>query len=281
MAIHLGERTRQLAERYLGLPKRIIPTYGYENISDYNGRYRLNIRLGKLGFGLPLVHLNFTGVEEGAIGWFDPNPDVNPDIDREATKVMADMLKRMEAKVVVMTNSSKSENFIREAVKKLPRGTRLILLPSGSEEEKGAQIEELSVGELVTYTPVTGTRKVMGYPKPVEGEKKYITLDELKKICPEGKGLVIADDVYTTGETVKAMETVLGLNEKSSHQVAVIAIEKKFDGQYREIPIPKNVHGAFELTEFVDLDKLGINRTMLHEYNKKTIPHAMVHSGRQ
>jgi hypothetical protein len=276
MAIHLGERARQFAENHLRLPKRKIPTYGYENISDYNGRYRLNIKLGKLGFGLPLVHLNFPGVEEGAIGWFDPNPEVNKDIDREATKVMADMLKRMEAKVVVMTNSTKSENFIREAVKKLPRGTRLILLPSGSEEEKGAQIEELSVGELVGYTPVTGTKKVMGYPKPVGEDKKYLTLDELKKICPDGKGLVIADDVYTTGETVKAMETVLGLTEKSKHQVAVIAIEKKFDGQYRETSIPKNVHGAFELTEFVNLDNLGINRAKLHEYNKKTIPHAVV-----
>lgn len=276
MAIHLGERARQFAENHFGLPKRIVPTYGYEDIRDYNGRYRLNIRLGKLGFRLPLVHLNFSGVEEGAIGWFDPNPLVNPDIDREATIVMADMLKRMEAKVVVMTNSTKSENFIREAVKKLPRGTRLILLPSGSEEEKGAQIEELSVGELVGYTPVTGTKKVMGYPKRVEGDKKYLTLEELKKICPDGKGLVIADDVYTTGETVKAMEAILGLTEKSKHQVAVIAIEKKYDGQYREASIPKNVHGAFELTEFVDLDKLGINKAKLHEYNKKTIPHAVV-----
>ena len=130
------EQVRKFAEAHLGLPKREIPTFGIERIGEYNGRNRLNITLAKTGFKLPLVHLNFPGVEEAAIGWFDPNPEVNPQIDEAATIVMADMLKRIRPKVVVMTNSSKSENFIKEAVKKLPKGTRLIILPSGSEEEK-------------------------------------------------------------------------------------------------------------------------------------------------
>lgn len=275
------ERVRQFAESHLGLPKREIPTFGIERIGEYNGRNRLNITLAKTGFKLPLVHLNFPGVEEAAIGWFDPNPEVNPQIDEAATIVMTDMLKRIRPKVVVMTNSTKSEHFIKEAVKKLPKGTRLIILPSGSEEEKRAEIEERSAGELLPYTPVTGTKKVMGYPKPVDGQTDYLTLEELKKLCPDGKDLVIVDDVYTTGETAKAMETVLGLNEADEHHIAVIAIEKQYDGQYREKVLPKNIHAAFNLTEFLELDKLGIDRTKLHEYDKRTIPHATVDSRRQ
>ncbi len=275
------ERVRQFAESHLGLPKREIPTFGIERIGEYNGKNRLNITLAKTGFKLPLVHLNFPGVEEAAIGWFDPNPEVNPQIDEAATIVMTDMLKRIRPKVVVMTNSTKSEHFIKEAVKKLPKGTRLIILPSGSEEEKRAEIEERSAGELLPYTPVTGTKKVMGYPKPVDGQTDYLTLEELKKLCPDGKDLVIVDDVYTTGETAKAMETVLGLNEADEHHIAVIAIEKQYDGQYREKVLPKNIHAAFNLTEFLELDKLGIDRTKLHEYDKRTIPHATVDSRRQ
>jgi len=275
------ERVRQFAEAHLGLPKREIPTFGIERIGEYNGRNRLNITLAKTGFKLPLVHLNFPGVEEAAIAWFDPNPEVNLQIDEAATIEMTDMLKRIRPKVVVMTNSSKSENFIKEAVKKLPKGTRLIILPSGSEEEKLEEIEGRSSGELLSYTPVTGTKKVMGYPKPVEGQTDYLTLEELKKLCPDGKGLVIADDVYTTGETVRAMETVLGLSEAAEHHIAVIAIEKQYDGQYREKVLPKNIHAVFNLTEFLELDKLGIDRAKLHEYNKKTIPHAIVDSNMQ
>ena len=106
-------------------------------------------------------------------------------------------------------------------------------------------------------------------------------MDELKKLCPDGKDLVIVDDVYTTGETVKAMETVLGLGETGKHEIAVIAIEKQFDGQYREKQLPKNIRAAFNLTEFLELDKLGIERSKLHEYDKRTIPHAQVDSRRQ
>ena len=275
------EQARRFAEAHLGLPKREIPTFGIERIGEYNGRHRLNITLAKTGFKLPLVHLNFPNVEEAAIGWFDPNPNVNPQIDEAATITMTDMLKRIKPKVVVMTNSTKSEHFIKEAVKKLPKGTRLIILPSGSEEEKGREIEESSAGELLTYTPVTGTKKVMGYPKKADGQVDYLTLEELKKFCPDGKGLVIVDDVYTTGETVKAMETVLGLGEEAKHEIAVIAIEKQYDGQYREKKLPKNIHAAFNLTEFLELDKLGIDRSKLHEYDKRTIPHATVDSGQQ
>lgn len=279
---HAREQARKFAEVHLGLPKIEIPTFGIERIGEYAGRYRLNITLAKTGFKLPLVHLNFKDVEEAAIGWFDPNPFVNPQIDEAATITMTDMLKRIKPKVVVMTNSSKSENFIKEAVKKLPKGTRLIILPSGSEKVDGREeIQGRSEGELHSYTPVTGTKKVMGYPKKADGQVDYLTLEELKKLCPDGKGLVIVDDVYTTGETVKAMETVLGLGEEAKHEIAVIAIEKQYDGQYREKKLPKNIRAAFNLTEFLELDKLGIDRKKLHEYNKKTIPRVLVDSRQQ
>jgi len=86
---------------------------------------------------------------------------------------------------------------------------------------------------------------------------------------------------FISGETVRAMETVLGLGEKSKHEIAVIAIEKQFDGQYRDKQLPKNIRAAFNLTEFLELDKLGIDRKKLHEYDKRTIPHAHVDSRRQ
>lgn len=280
MALPIQERTRRFAES-LGLRKREIPTFGVEDIREINGKYRLQIQLATTPFSLPLVHLNFPGVEEAAIGWFDPNPQKNPQIDEAATLTMETMLKKIKPKFVVMTNSTKSEHFIREAVKKLPPDTRLIVLPSGSEEMCKDDIEGRSVGTLTRYTPVTGTPKLMGYPKQTEGQTDYVTLEQLKKMCPNGKGLVIVDDVYTTGATSVAMESVLGLGEGDKHQLAVIAIERQYDGTngtYRPKHVPKNVHAAFNLTEFLGLDGLSIDRSKLHVYDKPSIPPAIVHN---
>ena len=278
----LRETANRITE-HLGIRHKEIPTFGVESIKEIDGKYRLHVELATTGFFLPLVHLNFPGVDEAAIGWFDPNPEKNPQIDEAATTMMAEMLKKMRPKVVVMTNSTKSENFIQEAVKKLPKGTRLIILPSGSEAEKRDDVTDRSSGQLIEYTPVTGTKKLMGYPKKVEGQVDYLTLEELQKLCPHGKGLVIADDVYTTGETIRAMEKILGLKEEDKHQVAVIAIEKQYDaqdGKYRDKKIPKNVHAVFNLTEFLGLDYL-LDRNKLHIYDKPNIPPAIVENYKQ
>ncbi len=254
--------------------KKEIPTFGIKDIEPRDGMNRLRIRLANTNFYLPMVHLNFPGVVEKALGWFDPNPLVNEALDRAATETMYQMLKKMKPKVVVMTNSTKSENFIKEAYKRLPPGTRLVILPSG---DKNAKVAERSTDmKLVHFVPVTGTEKDMGYPKQIEGEKEYLSLEQLKELCPDGEGLVIADDVYTTGATITAMEQVLGLNEKSKHQIAVIANEKEFNGEYVPKRTPKNLHAAFILTEFVDLDKLGIDRKKLFFYDKPNIPAAIV-----
>jgi len=281
MTTSIREVTKRLTES-LGIGKKEIPTFGVNNIREVNGKKRLQIQLATTEFLLPLVHLNFPGVEEAAIGWFDPNPEKNPQIDEAATIAMETMLKEIKPKVVVMTNSTKSEHFIKEAMSKLPPETRLIILPSGSEETCQEDITNHSVGKLTRYTPVTGTPKVMGYPRWTKGQVDYLNLEQLKVLCPNGKGLAIVDDVYTTGATTKTMEAVLGLGEESKHQVAVIAIEKQFDGAtgtYRNKKLPKNIHAAFNLTEFLGLDALIADRGKLHTYDKPTIPPAIVGNG--
>lgn len=262
------------AERLLQYSPEKIPTFGVESLKKIGGMQRLNVELASTKFALPLVHLNIPQINvDAAIGWFNPDPNVNPQIDEASTILMGDMLQSLDAKAVIMTNSSKSEHLIQMAMKNLPPNTPLIILPSGKEETDGAVIQGRSTGELVSYVPVTGTPKVMGYPKDA------ITLEELRKLCPNGKGLVIVDDVYTTGETVRTMEKVLGLKEVNEHHVAVIAIEKQFDGEtgkYIENPLPSNLHAALCLTEFLKLDSLGIKRDELFQNDKATIPKAIL-----
>lgn len=256
-----------------------IPTFGLNDITRIDGKYRLRIHLAETDFFLPLVHLNFPGVEEAAIGWFDPNPEKNPQIDEAATIAMGMMLKKMKPTVAVMTNSTKSEHFISQAVGQFSPTTHLIVLPSGSEEICRQNIIDRSVGTPTRYTPVTGTPKIMGYPSPQDGQLDYMSLTQLQTICPNGKGLVILDDVYTTGSTTKAMESVLGLQKHGKHHVIVVAVERQYDGSthlYRGTDLPKNIHAAFYLSEFTGLDSIGINRSELHTYDKPSIPPAIV-----
>lgn len=276
MSWKIREGVRKFSEA-MGLKKE-IPTFGLESIREMEGKYRLHIILAKTGFLLPLVHLNIPYPNEAAIGWFDPNPGKNPQIAEAAGETMGNMLKKICPKVVVMTNSTKSEYFIQEAVKKLPKGTRLILLPSGVDEK---DVNNRSSSETIDYIPVTGTRKWIGYPKKEESKQDYLSLEELKKLCPNGNGLVIVDDVYTTGATVKAMEEILEIKATDKHKVVVIAIEKKFNGRYENSIAPKNVQAAFILTEFQKLDELGLDRDKLHKYEKSTIPPAIVDSRKQ
>jgi hypothetical protein len=279
MAPGLRERIIQIKENIF--QKREIPTFGFKDIlKDKDGKYRLHIKLGETGFQLPLVHLDIPYPNEAALGWFDPSPEKNPQIDEASTEAMFGMLKKMKPKVVVMTNSIKSEHFIKEAVKKLPPGTKLILLPSGNDENE-VKNRSLKDASLTDYVPVTHTQKWMGYPKEKEGQVDYISLEELKKLCPNGKGLVIADDVYTTGATSRAMEKVLGLNGKSKHKIAVIAIEKRFNGEYEKKILPRNITGAFYLAEFIELTKLGIDRSKLYKYDKPRILPAIVENEQQ
>ena len=273
MVTYLGEKISQVKDFFSRW--REVPTFGYNDIREIEGRYRLHVRLAKTGFLLPLVHLNIPYPHEAALGWFDPNPEKNPQLDEAATAEMEKILKKLKPKVVVMTNSSKSEHFIREAVRSLPPGTELILLPSGDNEDeiKGRSREDAN---FVDYVPVTHVQKWMGYPKKMEDEQNYMTLEELKKAYPNSGDWVLVDDVYTTGKTIRAMEKVLGLGPKSRHNIAVIAVEKKFDGRYQKISLPKRLHAVFNLTEFTDLSRLNIDRSRLHVYDKLTIPPAIV-----
>lgn len=262
------------AERLSSYSPETIPTFGPRNITRIDGMQRLDVVLAHTHFALPLVHLDIPEFHvDAAIGWFNPDPNVNPQIDEASTIIMGDMFRALDAKVVVMTNSSKSEHFIQMAMRDLPPEATLIILPGGKAESEGAAIQDRSSGTLISYTPVTGTPKVMGYPKGA------MNRDELRALCPNGKGIVIADDVYTTGETVRAMEQVLGLGETDEYHVAVIAIEKQYDGatgRYADHPLPANLHAAFGLTEFLALDALGIQRAELFRNDKKTIPQAIV-----
>ncbi len=276
MSLKIKEGVQKLSEA-IGLRKE-IPIFGLENIREVDGKYRLHIKLAKTGFLLPLVHLNIPYPDEAAIGWFDPNPEKNPQIAEAAGETMGNMLKNIKPKVVIMTNSTKSEYFILKAVKKLPKRTRLILLPSGYDKK---DVDNRSSSRTKGYIPVTGTKKWMGYPKKEETQQDYLSLEELKKLCPGGKGLVIVDDVYTTGATVKAMEEILEIKENNKHKVVVIAIEKKFNGHYENNIVPKNVQAAFFLSEFQELDKLELNRDKLHIYEKPNILPAIVDSEKQ
>ena len=248
-----------------------------KNIIERGGKLWLPIKLGGVGFQLPLVHITENGADL-AIAWFDPSEKHNRLLAEKARDVMADQLEEAQAQVVFMTNSSKSEWFIKEAIKKVNKKRQknhekeisLFTLPSGrSRGEVEAKSEDGSVKE---YEAITG-KKYMGLPKGID--KKSI--DER---CPDARGLVIVDDIKSRGGTSAMMRQQLGLREDDDHQLIVIGVESPINEKFPP-DIDRHTKTSFFLPEFPDLNSVSIDRAKLFPHaDRNKIPLAHITSGK-
>lgn len=197
--------------------------YTREHVVTFKSKLWLRIQLAGKEFLLPMVNVG-TPEKSKAIGYLDPHPKRNPHLARAAADAMAGLLQKVHAGVVIMPSSSKSEWFINRAVKQV-RGATFITLPGDTDRDKVLKLSE--AGSVISYTPVTGTEKFMGLP---------LGFVEMFRRARErhGGNVVLADDVKTTGSTIRAMEIELmpTFSGGLRYQVATLAYEAALDQNY-------------------------------------------------
>ncbi len=233
------ERARDI-ERLIGPPRVYTP----EHVVYKGERAWLDIVVGNTPFKLPLVNVA-TPEEPIAIAWLNTDVKVNPRLARAAAGEMSLHIASRAPRVVVMPASSKSEWYIREAVQGastlLQTDITLIRLPGGRDRAKVQQ--EIGEGSVLSYKPVTLKA----------GELKYIGISDtdfarIDELCPNGEGLVFADDVLTTGATHDEMTKLLQLPQTSFYHSVFLAREGFFDSNYPP-QLGSRMHAVFYLPE--------------------------------
>lgn len=253
MSAHNLERT---VEVLIGKPI----AYGKEDVRERNGKLWFEIGLGGRRFLLPGVN---AGIADRPlmISWFDPNPLVNPQLSEAAAVTMTAMFKKLKPNIIVTPPSSKSGPFIREAARQYNSSVKVITLLGGDNREL-VQME--SIVPVVDYLPVT--RLVSGIPKYL-GVSARMKVDILRS-GQNGFGMVIAEDVRTTGNTITAMMNVM---EVEHPQIAVIANESKLTKGYPPRLSP-HIRAAMHLPEIAEVD----GRMLYSIEPKSEIPPAIV-----
>lgn len=258
---------RNFAERNYRTLHGDIPAFGTKDIfRDNTDRLRLTINLMGTQFGLPLVHIPASNAHSDlAIAWFNMDPRINPELANASIQFLVKKLNFLQPSLVGMTNSSKSEGPIVQAVDACQTHPHLLLLPSGKPGEKDTEIQP---GSKVTYTPVTGTTKEMGLPRG-------FTIETLKYYLLQGR-TVLVDDVYTTGATINAMTETLRTKDWMLNRL-VVALEKPYYKTGFKKTIPDDVHAGIVIPEFVDLEAAEIDIERLYSGSQKDkIPPAIV-----
>lgn len=187
--------------------------YSRKEVVEAEKKQWLKIHLAGKYFLLPLVDIG-EGGKPIAIAWFNPDPNVNPELSHAAARAMAKHFEKTKARIVVTPPSSKSGAFIAEAAKRAGNISVITLLGGDNK----AEVENFSSEPAVEYLPVT--RLASGKPKYL-GIRKEMRR-QIMRDTPNGFYMTIADDVCTTESTLHAMEQVLQVEH---HQIAVIARE--------------------------------------------------------
>lgn len=239
--------------------------YQRENFVLRDGKHWLPVHQAGREFFLPVVNVG-TSEQSIAIAWLDTDPKKNPELTQAAATVMAKIISDRKAVMVAMPGSTKSEWFIQQAAglasPVLGREVTVVRFPTGKRrKDVQGQSDLFTTRE---YHPVT--------LKP--DETKYIGLgfwmyEEIHRACPNGEGLLFVDDVHTTGATVNAMMEILGLTNKSRHEIAVLANEKSVNDASL-VALPENMYAVFGLPIIIG----EIPYTQLHEI--KDVPAVIV-----
>lgn len=233
------ERARN-AEKLIGPPR----IYSPEHISHRDDHAWLDVVVGNIQFKLPLVNVASPD-DPIAIAWLNTNVKVNPRLAHAAAGEMSLLFAARAPRIVVMPASSKSEWYIREAVQGAPTllqaEVSLIRLPGGRDRSKVQA--EVGEGSVLSYKPVTLK----------DGELKFIGISDadfarIDEQCPNGEGLVFADDVLTTGATHTAMTKLMQLPDTSLYHSVFLAREGPFSDAYPPL-LGSRMHTAMYLPE--------------------------------
>lgn len=234
--------------------------YGKEDIILFEGKRWLPIKLGGRRFGLPLVNVGDN--QSKAIAFFIPDPNINYELALASSKEMAGLLEKMKPRIVIKEPSTKSGLFIDTAIAILHKKPQKVIQLIGG--ESADEVKHITGDVAVAYVPVT---------RLATGKAKYVGImpedrRAIAKLTPDGYGLTIAEDVYSTGATVRATAELLGIEH---FYIATIARESEFDSSYPP-PLAKNMRAILYLPEI-----LGFEANELYSIaDRISIPPAIV-----
>jgi len=254
MGAHSGERKMRMRLADF-LP--FVRQYGAEHIT-LDGKY-LRIVLNNHPFDLKLK--NAGGEAPVYMAWLDTHPpdknhpDVDPLLPHASAVERARLIKKIDSfykldiKTIITPASLKSIPAIEETVEiaseMLDKPLALIILPGGKVKEK---VKRVSIIPPISYHNVTS---------PVDDKFLGISRDGyelLRELNPMGKGILMVDDVYTTGGTDDGMQRVINevlhLPQDTRHPLVVVATESAYGEKYPEQP-PEHVFSLIHIPEFI------------------------------
>ncbi len=236
--------------KHKNCPKRC---YSAESLVKRKDKWILPVRLNNQKFNWTMANISKTS-RPVWIAYFNPSSKHHLKLCEAMAYEMAKLFIELNSKIVVMPASHKSEESINKAIKiaskKIGLSIKLIRLLGTKRTSEGKEIvsedflmRKSAKGFVVSYMPITSPNnpKLLGiYPKDVELLRRHY-----KKYCQNGEGLVLADDAFTSGNTIKAVQKivnkVLGLPMDYEHPVAVLAEEVSWDENYFLRPLPSNL----------------------------------------
>lgn len=196
-----------------------VKVYRPEDIGFRDGTPFLEITLGQIVLELALKNV---GSEEEPvwIAWFDPRVE---EVRNAGVSALVEMLSKIDDVVLALTPFSfKSGPMINDACKEL---NLPILTLQGSHD-----LEELK-------SQVGGDEKIYGYhPITSQNKPKYLAFGKevrnyIASIIKLGKKIVIVDDVYSSGNTIKTillgLKDILGSDLYAQAQIEVVTVARE------------------------------------------------------
>lgn len=176
--------------------------YRPEDIKYHGEEPYLEIILGQMVLELALKNV---GSDEKPvwIAWFDPKEE---EVKTAGTRALVEMLSKLDNVAIAITPfSTKSIPMIREACVEVELPLFNLI---GSHDFNGIRDLTEDGDQIYTYNPITSQDK----PKYLAFGQAVTT--HIKTAIRSGEKVVIIDDVYSSGETVKAilggMQDILG-----------------------------------------------------------------------
>lgn len=182
----------------------------------------LPVLLNYKAFGLPYVRPPNAPDAPVLIPWFNPDHEVNPKLAEAAAQELS-LLISSDMKVVVGPASSKSNWLLERAVDlanerygRVGDNAIQFMLLEGEKVRDDEDSKDAAIDRLMRKIGDDGIMNENGYvpittdsdhPKFMGIKKKDV--DRIRRLCPEGLGLMVIDDVYSRGETMQEMQRLL------------------------------------------------------------------------